>query len=757
MPCEVSKNQVVGSRIPIQDAARKATGEFLYTDDLFRPGMLYGKMLLSPHAHAKIRSIDVSEALKLPGVHAVLTHENTPDCVFNRHGEDINLHNNERIFNPVVRFVGDRVAAVAAESREVAERAVRAIRVEYELLPVYVDVQEALKPDAYPIHEGGNVLEQVLMTQGDVEAGLGEADLIFEDSYELPAIHHAAIEPHTTLAEYDRDGKLTVYTPSQDVFGVRLNLSRIFRLPMNKLRVINPGMGGGFGGKIDMILEPVAVALAMACRKPVKLTYTRREDIAATGCRHAMRLDIKTGVNRDGTIVAQDVKAYINAGGYASCTSSVCWAMGGKLFKAYKTPHLRYEAVPVYTNTQVSNAMRGFGSPQFAFAQQRQLNKIAAQLGIPLLDIQRKNLVEPDAADAFSGVPFGNPRPLDCVDEGARLFDWERGLAEQDASAQENGRYRIGVGMAVACHGNGVFGVMPDSTGVIIKMNEDGTATVYTGVSDMGNYTVTTQLQIVSDVLGIPMDHLACIQTDTESTMWDLGNFSSRGTFVGGHAAVKAAEKARETLAKYAGEMLESDPEGLSFSNGRVFPETAPDKSVSLAEIMDYAKKTYGQDVCVAETFPNNAAVFSYGAHFVKVRLDTQEGTVEVLEYTAVHDVGKAINPMGVEGQIEGAVHMGLGYALSEEMVHDATGKLLSTSFRNYKLLKAEDMPPIQIGLIEKLEQAGPYGAKSIGECSVAPTVGAIANAISNAAGVDFHKVPLKKETILAALQEDKK
>lgn len=332
---------IIGQSIPVRDAAMKVTGQFKYTADLEFPGMLHAKILFSPVPHARIKKIDTSRAEALEGVRGVVCYLNAPDTKYNSCGEEIDGHKTERVFDDTVRYVGDKVAAVAADTVKIAEQAVKLIQVEYEELPFYTDPGEALKEGAYPIHGESNIIFPVDMGAGDVEAGFKAADYIYEDTYSTPAIHHSAIETHASIAVYDSSGKLTVYTPSQDVFGYRKNLSRIFGLPMSRVRVVNPGMGGGFGGKIDTITEPVTALLAMKTGRPVKLVYNRREDIVSSRTRHGMEIKIKTGVKKDGTIISQDMQVIINAGAYAGGTMSIVWAMSGKFFKNHKTPNIR--------------------------------------------------------------------------------------------------------------------------------------------------------------------------------------------------------------------------------------------------------------------------------------------------------------------------------------------------------------------------------------------------------------------------------
>jgi CO/xanthine dehydrogenase Mo-binding subunit len=646
------------------------------------------------------------------------------------------------------------VVAVAAVDERTAEKALQLIKVEYEELPVNFDPEEGLSDDAYVIHtegglERGNLIETVSQSCGDVDAAMKESDMVFEDTYTLPAIHHGAIETHASIACYDATGKLTVYTSSQDSFGVRINLSRIFSLPMSRVRVIVPAIGGAFGGKVDMITEPVAAALSIKTGCPVKLVYNRREDIVSTRTRHAMKVYMKTGVNRDGTIVAEDMKVYCNAGGYASGSTNIVWAMCGRIFKVHRCRNIRYTGYPVITNTPMGGPMRGFGSPQAFFPQQRQMNRIAQVLGIDMLDLQLKNLTFADGVDYRFDVPHGNARPRECLVRAAELIDYKQAVEEQEAS--KNNRYRIGIGIGVGAHGNGMFGVRTDISGMMLKMNDDGTCVLFTGSHDMGNASVTTQVQMVSEILGIDMGRIAYIAADTDATAYHLGDYSSRGTYVSGHAAAEVAKQMREKIVKYASELLAVDAQELSLHDDHVFASDGT--CVTIGEVVQHARHKHFEELMCSTTFASPAAVISYGAHIAKVCVDMETGNVELLDYAAVHDVGRAINPMSVRGQIEGAIQMGAGYALSEGVFLDERGKVKNTTFRTYRMIKINEMPKrIKIDLVEKIEPTGPFGAKSIGECSVVPVISAIGNAVSNAIDCECNDLPLNPERVLSTI-----
>lgn len=741
----------IGKSKPVHDALLKVTGQKIYTADMKVSGMLYGKMLFSPVAHGKIVKIDTSKAEALSGVKAVATFKNSSSTPYNSalRFYDHKLPENEYIFSDRVRFVGDRVAAVAAVDLKTAEKAVRLIEVQYEELPAVFESEDALKEKAYEIHTGGNKVVEIKQECGNLKRGFEEADFIFEDRYTMPAIHHGAIELHVAIADYDASGKLTVISPNQNTFAFRIILSKIFGLPFNKVRVIRPAIGGAFGGKLETVLEPVVAQLSIMTGRPVKMELTRPETISSTRTRHGAVIFLKTGIMKDGTITAQDFKVLTNTGAYASSAISVVGAMSHKVFKIYKTPNVRYVGVPVYTNTPIAGAMRGYGSPQAFYAQQVQLRKIAAKLNIDMVDIQLKNLVEPDSLEPLHGNPIGNPRPIDCVKKGAAEFGWIRDRTTWD-SKENTGRFRRGVGMAVGLHGSTMIGAHRDFTCLTLKMNEDGTAILSSGTHDMGNGSIRVQTMIIGEILGIDPDTITCNEADSDMVPYNLGDYGSRGTFVSGNAALKVAKMVKKEILKEASILLQDNIGNLDLEEGFVISSESPGKRTSIKDVILHAHRESQREIIASETYSSKGNPSSYGAHFAEVEVDIETGDVRVLNYVAVHDVGKAINPIGLEGQVEGAVQMGIGYALSEGLVIDEKGETVNNSFRKYKMLRASDMPETKIFFIEEGEETGPYGGKSIGECSTVASAPAVVNAVSNAlGGIDFSDFPLRPESIL--------
>ena len=734
--------KVIGKSYPVKDAALKVTGQMKYVSDLKPQNVLHAKMLLSPVAHAKIKNIDVSDALKVEGVRAVATHLNSPCIKYNgalRFFEH-DIPKDEAVFNEIVRYVGDRVAAVAAETVEAAEKAVSLIKVEYEELPAVLTIQDAIKEGADLIHGDTNKIAEMKIDAGNVDEAFEECDHVFEDEYNVPAIHHGAIETHSAIAHYDYNNNLTVYTPCQNTFAFRIILSQIFEMPLHKIRVVRPAIGGSFGGKLEMTIEPVSAVLSKMTMRPVKLVLNRRESIIATRTRHGAYVKIKTGVKNDGEILAQNIDIYTNTGAYASSALNVMGALSHKVYKVYKIPNMRFKGIPVYTNTPIAGAMRGYGSPQVFMAQQAQIGKIAKTLGLDLTYVQEKNVAEPDGVDVRFNAPLGNPRILDCIEKGKELFGWD----EKKRLPKEEEKYYRGVGMAIGAHGNGVFGAHRDVITLTLKLNEDGTATLITGVHDMGNGVATMHTMMVSEVLGIRPEDVETYEADTDACTFNLGDYASRGVFVEGAGAKNTAEKLKEMILDEAEKLMEVPKENLILEDGLVVNKEDKNQSKTLSDVAVFTQSKSLKELSVVESFSSPAGITSYGVHFAEVLVDKETKKVKVENFVAVHDVGTVINPMNLEGQLEGGIHMGLGYALSEEVSFDEKGVPLNDEFTSYKMLRANEMPDIKIHFVDGFEKDGPYGGKSIGECAVVPSAPAVANAVLDATGIEVHSLPIK-------------
>lgn len=734
--------KIIGNSYPVKDASLKVTGQLKYVSDMHPQNTLHAKLLLSPVAHAKIKSIDVSEALKVEGVRAVATHLNSPSTKYNgalRFFEH-DIPKDEAIFNETVRYVGDRVAAVAAETKEAAEKAIRLIKVEYEELPSVLNIQDAIKEDAPKIHGNSNKITEMNINAGDVDKAFEESDHIFEDEYTVPAIHHGAIETHSTIAQYDYRGNLTVYTPCQNIFSFRILLSQIFEMPLHKIRVVRPAIGGSFGGKLEMTIEPVAALLSKMTMRPVKLVLNRKESIIATRTRHGALVKIRSGVKNDGEIVAQDIEIYTNTGAYASSALNVMGALSHKVYKVYKIPNMRFKGVPVYTNTIIAGAMRGYGSPQVFMAQQSQIGKIAKVLNMDLTEVQAKNASEPDGVDVRFNSPLGNPRILDCIEKGKEIFKWDK----KKALPKEDEKYYRGIGMALGAHGNGVFGAHRDVITLTLKLNEDGTATLITGVHDMGNGVATMQTMMVSEVLGIRPEDVETYEADTDACAFNLGDYASRGVFVEGAGAKKTAEKLKDMILDEAEKFMEVSKDKLVLEDSLVINSEDRSQYKTLSDVAVFTQSKSLKELSVVESFSSPAGITSYGVHFAEVLVNKETKDVKVENFVAVHDVGTVINPMNLEGQLHGGIHMGLGYALTEEVSFDENGVPKNNEFTSYKMFRSNEMPDIKIHFVDGYEKDGPYGGKSIGECAVVPAAPAVANAVLDATGIDVHSLPIK-------------
>lgn len=743
----------IGSRIPILDAVPKVKGEAIYTGDMEFSHMLIGKLLLSPVAHAKIKNIDTSEAEKLPGVKAIAHCFNSPMTPYNSYmtfaGQDI--LKNERIFSDTVRFVGDRVAAVAAVDEETANKAIKLIKVEYEELPAVFKTEEALKEGAPEIWSGGNQIADMSAEGGTVEEALSNAAHVFTHKVHTQKVHHAAIELHTCIADY-KSGNLTVWTPTQNNFPFRAILAEIFSMPMNKIKIIRPTIGGAFGGKLEVILEPVAVVLAMKTGRPVKLEMNRRDVISASRCRHGSDITLTSGVDKYGKVFAEDAKMIIDTGAYCSSAFDVTGAMMDKVTRVYDIPNFRIHGIPTYTNTQICGAMRGYGSPEITAAREIHFNSIARALGYDQVEFRLKSLVDPQGINYRYGETLGDAYAKECLIKGAEKFEWSQKVKRP----KDTGRFRRGIGVACGVHGAGFMHAQFDYTTISIKMNEDGSCSLITGAHELGQGVNGTLALLVSEVLGISIDRITIVDSDTDAIFWDNGAHASRSTYVAGNAAVKAAKKLNEKIRHVASHIMNISAEGLILKDGYVKQDTKPANRITLEEVVLKAQAgPNSQCLYATESYQSFYDPGSYMADFAEVEVDTETGEVKVLYIVAAHDIGKCINLLTTEGQIHGGIQMGLGYATSEEILLDeTTGKPLNNNLKKYKLYKAADMPKIDIVLIENGEKHGPFGAKSIGEAATDAVAPAVINAITDAINCEFFDMPVTPQKIKAALAQ---
>lgn len=759
---------IVGQRVPRVDAREKVSGRAVYTGDMTLPHMLVGKVLRSPYAHARVVRIDTAKARSLPGVKAVITFEDVPKILWNSAGFPPSpgaiLMEDQYILTDKARYVGDGIAAVAAVDEKTAEQALGMIEVEYEVLPALMNVEAAMADEAPRIHDvPNNIMAHMPIVIGDVDQGFAEADMVFEDTYYVPKVYQVSMEPcGVAMAAPDMDGRITIWTSTQMPHLVRGITAHALGLSTSQVRIIKPPVGGAFGSRLGVVNEPIAALLALKSGKPVMLKYSREESFLATESRHPLTMILKTGVKKDGTFTARQMTAYLDGGAYATHTPSFAGPVAGWFLAMYKSPNIKIDNYSVYTNSTQCGAFRGYGNPQVVFAVESQVDDIAAALGLDPLTIRLKN--HPCAGEVWmwSNWVIESCGLDEDIKRGAEAIGWGEKRKKRFAEAGENavtgtGTKKRGVGMAYMMHVSGARPMLHETSAAVVKINEDGKANLIYSNSDCGQGSGTALTQVAAEELGLNYEDVFITKTaDTDVAGFDIGSHASRQAYSGGNAVKKAAAAAKEKLLAMAAEILEVPASDLEVAQGMVRVRTAPEQVISVAEVSHKAHfGTHGHQIigAVSEEPPGNPPV--YAAQFAEVEVDTETGVIEVLKVVAAHDVGTAINPAVVEGQIEGAIQQGIGYALTEEYRYQPeTGQPLNPNFTDYKILTALDMPEVETILVEASAETGPFGAKSVGESGLVATAAAIANAVCDAVGIRIKELPLSPEKVLAALRE---
>ncbi|MCL5036837.1 MAG: molybdopterin-dependent oxidoreductase [Chloroflexi bacterium] len=767
--------EVVGKNLRKVDGPGLVCGKPMFTDDIEMRGLLYGKILYSPHAHARIKKIDKTKALALPGVHAVICHEDVPRIAHTTAGQGYPEPSayDTFVFDKKVRFVGDRVAAVAAETREAAEEAVKLIEVEYEVLPPILDERKSMDPGAPVIHDEPeaemiipvpydkerNLAGGVNMNIGDVEKGLEEADFKFDYEYIVPYYHHCPQEPHICYAWLDDQDRVVIRTSTQVPFHVRRLVARALDIPVKKIHVIKPRVGGGFGCKQEVYLEQVVAALAMASRRPVKIELTRREEFISGRTMHPEIIHLRTGVKKNGDLTAVHLDILMNTGAYGSHALTVVYNSGGKTLPLYRCPNIKFDGTSVYTNLPVGGAYRGYGATEAYFAIETQMDEMAEAIGMDPVEFRKRNHIkEGETSPVFSALGEGKAGVeqfvescgLDkCIDLGAEAIGWSR-----RKDLPRTGIKRRGIGMGTFMQGSSIPHV--DMGAAYLKLNEDGSFNLLVGATDLGTGSDTVLAQIAAEVLGVPLTSMIVRSSDTDITPFDVGAYASSTTYLSGMAVLRAAEKTAAQIKKVAGKLLAAEPEQVTLKDSRAFVPGG--KSVSLHEIaMDslYVDNQFQiQDGASAISFKSPPP---FAAHFAEVEVDTETGKVTLLKYVAACDCGTAINPALAEGQVEGGVVNGIGFALSEEMLFDSGGRTLNPSFHDYKIFTTVDLPEMRTILVPTYEPTGPCGAKSVSEININGPIPVIANAIYDAVGIRLRRSPFTPERVLEALSEKEK
>ena len=753
---------VVGKSIPNMDSLVKVTGGAVYTGDLKMPGLLIGKILRSPHAHARILNINTAKASKLPGVRRIITGKDTLGIKYGMWRVRPEFLDEEGLATEKVRYLGDAVAAVAAIDEDTALEALELIRVEYEPLPAVFTFEEAMKEGAPLVHEGFksnvNVIRKIDI--GDVEKGFKKCDYVREDTFHTQSVQHCPMETHVCVASYDPLGKLTLWDSTQSPYFVQVNLAATLGLRENDVRVIKGYVGGGFGNKVEFFSnEFCASLLAMKTGRPVRIEYTRREEFTVTRRRVPEIIKMKTGVKKDGTLVARESTILLDGGAYTGQVPTTTMLSGILGLFPYRIPNYRYLGQRVYTNNKPSGAMRGHGALQPNFASEVQLDLIAEELGIDPLDLRLKN-----AMQAGDGVPGIAPEITSCG-----LTECIKKLKESTHWRKKRKELPEGRGIGISCYAftsGGIFNwfntTLPFSE-ALVKLNNDGTVNLYTRAADIGQGVNTILIQMVAEDLGIRFEDVRIIAGDTETSTADLGAWSSRLTIHMGNAVRKAALDAKRQVFEIVGEKLGLRlHEELGARDGQIYIKERPDRAISFAEAVAAAQRAkdgmpiMGRGAYTPKGKGLVSSAWSFGAQAAEVEVNKETGVVRVLHLTTAHDCGTAINPRLVDGQLEGSAHMGLGQALSEDLMFQE-GRVLNPSFRDYKLFTAPDMPEVKSIVVETYEPEGPFGAKEAGEGLTIPTGGAVANAMLHATGAAFKRLPITPEETFRALEKKAK
>jgi putative selenate reductase molybdopterin-binding subunit len=773
------------------DAIKLVQGKPAFTADIDLRGMLVAKVLHSPVAHARIKRIDTTQAKALPGVAAVLTWQDIPRVVYSTAGQSDPIPGPLDAFSldNKVRFVGDRVAFVAAESEEIAEQALKLIEVEYEELPMILKPDEAMQPGKVRIHDepeyvnfdksdpARNLAAQIRIDIGSVEKGFAEADRIFEADYEVPKVQQAHIEPHVAVTYWDEDDRLVIRTSTQVPFHTRRILAPVLRLPIKRIRVIKPRIGGGFGGKQEILMEDVAAHLTIATRRPVRYEYTREEEFIASRSRHPMRLHMKTGVKLDGTMTANEMTVLADTGAYGCHALTVTGNTGHKSMALYvgdneyrKSPNIRFYADIVYTNTPPAGAFRGYGVPQGYWAVERHMEKISRDLGLDPLEFRLKNAVRPGELHPFSTAWSEGRAPTpeiihtvgleQCVQQAKAAIGWDSKFGNPDWHVVPGKPHlKKGIGVAMVMQGTAIPYL--DMGGASIKMNDDGSFNMLVGATDLGTGSDTVLGQMAAEVLGVPLDDMIVYSSDTDFTPFDKGAYASSTTYISGTAAVKAAQQAAERIKLRAAAMLtertgqEVKAEEIILADRKA---TAPNgESVTLAEVgHNSLHHTNQEQIMGIASFVSPSSPPPFAAQFAEVTVDTGTGQVTVVKLVMAVDSGVIVNPLTASGQIEGGMTQALGYAVCEEMTYDEQGRAREIDLRDYHIFRADEMPELETIFVETFEPSHPFGVKAVAEIPMDGVAPAVGNAVYDACGAQVFQNPITPERVWQALQTEK-
>ena len=750
---------VVGEALPRADAVAKVTGAAIYTDDISFPNMLFGATLRAMIPHALIKKIDTGQAKALPGVRAVLTHADVPGA--KNHG--LVIEDWPVLCYDKVRYVGDAVAIVAAETLEIAQAALKLIEVEYEPLPVVDTPEFAHQTDAPQVHASGNLLKHIKVAKGDVERGFAEADVVIERTYHTACTEHAFLEPECSIGRITNDGGYEIYVGSQIAYQDRDQVAAAMNVPVDQVRIIGPLIGGGFGGKEDIMGQIHVALLTKATGRPVKMLYTRHESLIVHPKRHATSITVKLGAKKDGRLVAAKAELYGDTGAYASLGEKVLTRATTHANGPYAVPNAKSDCFAMYTNNVPAGAFRGFGVTQSCYAVEMTMDELAEQLGVDAIELRQLNALRVGSTTNTGQVLRESVGLLECIEKVVP----EMKLPAEPLSPNKKRAW----GLAVGYKNTGLGGGANDCAGAEIEVYASGAslAEIRTSSAEIGQGLPGVLAAVVAEELGLSLEQVSVLLSDTDRTPNGGPTTASRQTFVSGNAARQAAIQMREGMSRVAAERLDAPPGALQFRHGLI---EYGGKSASFAQVVEWllaegrsTKLTYEYEAPRTQPLGVLTAdgqhgdmhfAFSYAAHAALVEVDTDTGEVKVLKVVAAHDIGRAINPLALEGQIEGGIVMGLGNALTEEFPHEK-GVPYAQWLARYKMPSIKHMPEIKSFIVEHEASAGPFGAKGVGEISSIPITPAITNAIYRAVGVRVRRLPVDQDTLLRAIKSGAK
>ncbi|MGW4142991.1 molybdopterin-dependent oxidoreductase [Streptomyces mirabilis] len=752
-----SAGEAVGRNLPAPAGPQVVTGTARYTFDVDIPGMLHMKLLRSPHAHARILAIDTSAALRVPGVHAVLTHHDAPERHFStaRHEHPEEDPDDTRVLDDTVRYIGQRVAAVVADSEAAAEEGCRLVEVTYDVLPAVVDPEEAMRPGAPVVHDKDAATARISRPQenvvgeahgeiGDVEAGFAEADTVYEDTYRTQRVQHASLETHGAVAWFDEDGRLNVRTSSQTPFLTRRALCALYDLPPERVRVVAGRVGGGFGGKQEMLVEDIVALAVLRLRRPVKLEYTRAEQFYGATTRHPFTIRVKAGARRDGTLTALQLRVVSNTGAYGNHGPAVMFHSVGESMAVYRAPHKKVDAFSVYTHTVPAGAFRGYGLGQVMFAVESALDELARRVGLDPLEFKAKNIIGPGEPMITAG---GEEEDLHIASYGLdQCIGIVRRAQEEPVSEPVPDGWLVGEGTALAMIATGPpGGHIADARAALLP---DGTFDLAVGTAEFGNGTTTVHRQIAAGELATTVERITVRQSDTDVVKHDTGAFASTGVVVAGKATLRASRALADMLLDFAAATLR-----VPRADCRLVEEAVahPGGRLTLKELYE-AARAVGVTCAADGHFGGTPRSVAFNAQWFRLTVDPGTGEIRILRSVHAADAGKVMNPMQCRGQVEGGVAQALGATLFEHVRVDARGEVETAAFRRYRLPQYADIPRTEVHFMETADAIGPLGAKSMSESPFNPVAPAFANALRDATGLRFTELPLTRDRVWLAL-----